>query len=40
MAAVALLGESVAVSTIVGGLLVLVGVLTVQTGNSLKTREQ
>jgi drug/metabolite transporter (DMT)-like permease len=31
MAAVALLGESVAVSTILGGVLVLVGVLTVQT---------
>jgi drug/metabolite transporter (DMT)-like permease len=34
MSAVALLGESVAVSTIVGGLLVLVGVLIVQTESS------
>jgi drug/metabolite transporter (DMT)-like permease len=37
MAAVALLGESVAVSTILGGLLVLVGVLTVQTAKSRDT---
>jgi drug/metabolite transporter (DMT)-like permease len=37
MAAVALLGESVAVSTIVGGLLVLVGVLIVQTAQSRET---
>lgn len=34
VAAVALLGESVAVSTILGGVLVLVGVLTVQTAKS------
>jgi drug/metabolite transporter (DMT)-like permease len=34
MAAVALLGESVAVSTILGGMLVLVGVLVVQTATS------
>jgi drug/metabolite transporter (DMT)-like permease len=34
VAAVALLGESVAVSTIVGGILVLAGVLTVQTAQS------
>jgi drug/metabolite transporter (DMT)-like permease len=37
MAAVALLGESVAVSTIVGGVLVLIGVLTVQTARSRAT---
>jgi drug/metabolite transporter (DMT)-like permease len=36
LSAVALLGEPVAVSTIVGGLLVLGGVLIVQTGNSQK----
>ena len=34
LAAVALLGESVAVSTILGGVLVLLGVLTVQTGKA------
>jgi drug/metabolite transporter (DMT)-like permease len=37
MAAVALLGESVAVSTIVGGVLVLVGVLIVQTARTPQT---
>lgn len=37
MAAVALLGESVAVSTILGGVLVLVGVLIVQTAASRET---
>jgi drug/metabolite transporter (DMT)-like permease len=37
MAAVALLGESVAVSTIVGGILVLAGVLIVQTAGSRAT---
>jgi drug/metabolite transporter (DMT)-like permease len=36
LSAVALLGESVALSTIVGGLLVLIGVLTVQTTLSRK----
>jgi drug/metabolite transporter (DMT)-like permease len=36
-AAVTLLGESVAASTILGGVLVLVGVLTVQTSNSRET---
>ena len=34
MAAVALLGESVAVSTVLGGVLVLIGVVTVQTAKS------
>jgi drug/metabolite transporter (DMT)-like permease len=37
VAAVALLGESVAVSTILGGVLVLVGVLTVQSAKSRET---
>lgn len=37
LAAVALLGESVAVSTILGGVLVLLGVLIVQTANSRET---
>src|SRR5262245_25677172 len=35
--AVALLGEAVAVSTILGGVLVVVGVLTVQSANSQET---
>jgi drug/metabolite transporter (DMT)-like permease len=34
LAAVALLGETVAVSTILGGVLVLIGVLTVQSAQS------
>jgi drug/metabolite transporter (DMT)-like permease len=38
MAAVALLGEPVAISTILGGVLVLVGVLIVQTATSRETR--
>jgi drug/metabolite transporter (DMT)-like permease len=39
LAAVALLGESVGLSTIVGGVLVLVGVLMVQTGQTRQTEE-
>ena len=39
LAAVALLGESVGLSTIVGGVLVLVGVLAVQTAQTRKTEE-
>jgi drug/metabolite transporter (DMT)-like permease len=39
LAAVALLGESVALSAIVGGVLVLVGVLTVQTAKARQTEE-
>jgi drug/metabolite transporter (DMT)-like permease len=40
VAAVALLGEPVAVSTILGGVLVVVGVLTVQSANSQETPNQ
>ena len=39
LAAVALLGESVGLSTIVGGVLVLAGVLTVQTAQTRQTEE-
>jgi drug/metabolite transporter (DMT)-like permease len=39
LAAVALLGESVALSAIVGGVLVMVGVLTVQTAKARQTQE-